>query len=118
MSGEISNLFTVAVKSGKFGEFKKLVSQIVDRVRKEPGTLVYEYSVSDDKNVVHIFERYSDDNALVSHVEETFSPFAERFLNLVDMKSLVVYGTPAGKAQDILDGFGAVYLAPFDGLTR
>ena len=79
---------------------------------------MYEYSVSSDENTVHIFERYRDDATLISHVEETFSPFAERFLSLVDMKSLVVYGKPTGKARDILDGFGAVYFTPFDGLTR
>lgn len=118
MSSEISNLFTVTVKPGKFDAFKMLVSHIVDAARKEPGTLVYEYSVSGDGNTVHIFERYRDDDSLVSHVEETFSPFAERFLSLVDMKSLVVYGELTGKARDILDGFGAVYFTPFDGLTR
>lgn len=117
MSGEISNFFTASVRAGKFGAFKQLVSQIVAAARKEPGTLVYEYSVSHDEKIVHIFERYRNDDALVSHIEETFLPFSERFLSLVDMKSLIVYGKPAGKARNILDGFGAIYLTPFDGLT-
>jgi hypothetical protein len=54
----------------------------------------------------------------VSHVQRTFSKFAERFSALATVASFVVYGVPGREARKILDGFGAIYMTPFDGFTR
>jgi quinol monooxygenase YgiN len=54
----ISCLFTLAVKPEEFAEFKALIAQIVPETQKEPGTLVYEYSVNEDNSTAHILERY------------------------------------------------------------
>lgn len=117
MENEIICVFTLAVNEGKFPEFKHLVSEIVPKVDKEPGTYAYVYSVSDDQKVAHIIERYHTD-AVVSHIDDTFSPFAERFLSLVSVTSLTVYGTPTSEAKKRLDSFGAVYMKPFDGFSK
>ena len=37
---------------------------------------------------------------------------------LAAVTGFVVYGTPSAEARKILDGFGAVYMTPFDGFTR
>lgn len=113
----ISCLFTLAVKPDAFAEFKALIAQIVPATEKEPGTLVYEYSVSEDSSTVHILERYLAD-AVVSHVDITFAPFGERFLQLCTVTSLTVYGTPDVEIRKRLDPFGAVYMTPFDGFGR
>jgi quinol monooxygenase YgiN len=113
----ISCLFTLAVKPEEFQEFKALISKIVAATREEPGTLVYEYSVNEDANTVHILERYNAD-AVVSHVDLTFAPFGERFLQLCQVTGLVVYGTPDAEIRKRLDPFGAVYMTPFDGFSR
>jgi quinol monooxygenase YgiN len=113
----ISCLFTLAVKPEEFQEFKALISKIVAATKEEPGTLVYEYSVNEDANTVHILERYNAD-AVVSHVDLTFAPFGERFLQLCEVTGLVVYGTPDAEIRKRLDPFGAVYMTPFDGFSR
>jgi quinol monooxygenase YgiN len=118
MDKEVFWLFTLAVNPGKFSEFKDLVAQIVAKTRDEPGTLAYQYAVSDDLQTVHIYERYRDSAAFVVHVEQNFAGFAERFLALVSVSSLVVYGTPDAAARRALDGFNAVYMNLFDGFTR
>jgi hypothetical protein len=87
-----------------------------DEARK--GALAYEYNISDDRTTVHILEHYRDSDAVVSHVTQTFSSFAERFSALATVASFVVYGFPAPEARKILDGFGATYMSPFDGFTR
>lgn len=111
-------VFTLDVKRGKFPEFRALVADIVAASREEPGTLAYQYSVSADESTVHIFERYRDSDAFVVHVEETFGPYAERFLDLVTVVSLVVYGNPNAAARKALDGFSATYMTLFDGFAR
>lgn len=117
MENEIINVFTLAVKEGQFPAFKSLIEKVVKETHKEPGTLAYIYSVSDDEKTAHIVERYKADS-VVSHVENTFAPFAEEFLSLVDVTSLTVYGKPDAAIKAKLDPFGALYMTPFDGFTR
>lgn len=113
----ISCLFSLAVKPTEFAEFKALIATIVAATKAEPGTLVYEYSVNEDNSTVHILERYNVD-AVVSHVDTTFAPFGQRFLEMCTVTSLVVYGTPDAEIRKRLDPFGAVYMTPFDGFSR
>jgi quinol monooxygenase YgiN len=96
----------------------KVVAPLVAATKQEPGALAYEYNVSDDRTTVHILEHYRDSDAVVSHVTQTFSTFAERFSALATVASFVVYGVPEPAARKILDGFGATYMTPFDGFTR
>lgn len=113
----ISCLFTLSVKPEELTEFKALIAKIVEATQKEPGTLIYEYSVNEEQNTVHILERYKAD-AVVSHVDTTFAPYGERFLELCTITSLVVYGRPDSEIRKRLDPFGAVYMTPFDGFSR
>lgn len=49
MKNEITCVFNLAVNDGQFPAFKELVSRVVEATSKEPGTLSYVYSVSDDQ---------------------------------------------------------------------
>jgi quinol monooxygenase YgiN len=113
----ISCQFSLAIKPGDFPEFKALIARIVEATKQEPDTLVYEYSVNEDQSVAHILERYKVES-VVSHVDTTFAPFGERFLELCTITSLIVYGTPDAEIRKRLDPFGAVYMTPFDGFSR
>ena len=117
MSSYVSNLFTLALDPKDFPAFEALVSEIVAATQKEPDTLIYEYSINADRTEAHILERYRAD-AVVSHVDNTFAPFAERFLGLVKITSLVVYGNPDAEVRKRLDPFNAVYMESFDGFSR
>jgi quinol monooxygenase YgiN len=111
-------VFTLSLQPEDFEEFKELVARIVRESAKEPGTLAYQYSVNEDKTTVHIFERYQNSSAFVSHVENTFAQFAEQFLALVSVVSLTVYGAPDASARKALDSFNAVYMTIFDGFSK
>jgi quinol monooxygenase YgiN len=117
MPSPVSNLFTLSLDPKDFPAFEVLVSEIVAATQKEPGTLIYEYSVNADRTVAHILERYHPD-AVVSHVDTTFAPFAERFLSLVKITALVVYGSPNAEVRKRLDPFGAIYMESFGGFSR
>jgi quinol monooxygenase YgiN len=110
-------VFTLAVKPGQLPAFRSLVAGIVAASRKEPGTLAYQYSISADEKTIHIFERYRDSQAFVTHVEQTFGGYAERFLSMVTIVSLVVYGNPDAAARKALDSFNATYMTLFDGFA-
>jgi quinol monooxygenase YgiN len=86
--------------------------------RKEEGSMAYEYCVSADQSTIHIIEHYRDCAAVVHHVTKTFSQFAEKSTALASVSSFDVYGEPDAEVKKILDGFGAVYFARFDGFTK
>ncbi|SEQ98573.1 putative quinol monooxygenase [Sphingobium sp. YR768] len=117
MQNEIYSLYHLSILPENFEAFKSLVEQIVEATSKEPDTTTYEYVVNAEHSVVHIVERYRT-QGLLPHVEETFTPFAERFLALASIDKLYVYGDTTPDIRAKLDGFGAVYLTPFAGFSR
>jgi quinol monooxygenase YgiN len=117
VASDIYWLCTFRIAPGKFDEFKALVRPLIEDTRKEPGNLAYEYSVTKDRSVVHIIERYKDGASVVWHVQNTFSKYAEAWGKLAALESFTVYGEP-GEAKATLDGFNAVYADRFDGFTK
>lgn len=117
MNNEIICVFKLSLSSNLFQNFEKLVANIVNATQKEPGTLTYQYSVNHEKNIIHIIERYKE-NSLLSHIDTTFSPFADEFLALVKITELTVYGNPSDEEKIRLDKFGAQYLTPFNGFSK
>ena len=117
MQGEIYSIYHLSVEPRDFDTFTALVDQIVEATSREPDTIVYEYVVNADRTVIHIVERYRT-QGLLPHVNETFTPFAERFLELVTIENLYVYGETTPEIRAKLDGFGAQYLTPFAGFSR
>ena len=117
MKNEIYSIYHLTIAPSDFDAFEKSIQPIVAATREKPDTTIYEYVVNADRSEVHIVERYRT-HGLLPHVEQTFAPVAERFLKLVTIKKLFVYGdmTPAIRAK--LDGFGAEYLTPFAGFSR
>jgi hypothetical protein len=91
--------------------------QSISATSKEPDTLTYEYVVNADHSIARIIESYRTPG-LLPRVEKTFAPFAERFFSLAKIEKLFVYGETTPEIRTNLDGFGAVYLTPFEGFSR
>ncbi len=118
MEGQVSWVIELAVKPGQLEAFKALMEEMVDGTSAEPTTLGYEWFISGDSGTVHIYEKYADSEAMVSHVSGFMAKWAERFLAAVDVTRFTVYGSPDAAARELLDGFGAVYLGPWGGFSR
>jgi quinol monooxygenase YgiN len=117
MQDEIYSVYHLSIQPTDYEAFKALVEQIVEGTYREADTTTYEYVVNADRTVVHIVERYRTQGVL-PHVEQTFTPFAKRFLELAKIDKLYVYGNTTAEIRAKLDGFGAEYLTPFAGFSR
>ncbi|CAN5174691.1 hypothetical protein BH09PSE3_BH09PSE3_28330 [soil metagenome] len=117
MQDEIYSIYHLSIKPTDFDTFKALIERIVEATSKEDDTTIYEYVVNAGHTVVHIVERYRT-KGLLPHVEQTFTPFAERFLELATIDKLYVYGDTTPEIRAKLDGFGAEYLLPLAGFAR
>jgi len=116
---EISWVFELAINPGRFEDFKTLMADMVAATQKnEVGTLNYEWAISDDLKVCHVYERYRDSAAVMTHLESFGANFAGRLMEAVKPARLVVYGTPSAQVKDGLAGLGPVYMAPLGGFRR
>lgn len=118
MSDGMYWIYVVRVNEDAYEQFKELVAELVDASTEEAGTLSYEFSTSDGGRTVHIFEHYRDSAAVVSHVQQTFARFADRFNAMAHTTSVTVYGNPDAAARKLIDEWGAVYMTPFDGFVH
>ncbi|MEM7147060.1 MAG: antibiotic biosynthesis monooxygenase [Verrucomicrobiota bacterium] len=108
----------MTIKPDASSDFKQLIIELVEATQKESGTLNYEWAIAADDQTSHVYERYIDSEAAVLHLRSFQEKFAERFMALVDPTRAVLYGNPSAELTEIMDGFGAEYLAPAGGFAR
>ena len=119
MSSNISWLLTLNVKEGQLENFKKLMSEMVDFVNQnEPDTSNYEWYLSDDEKTLHIYERYNDSAAVMTHLKGFGENFAERFMGCLDPTGFTVYDNPGADVKDALAAFGPAYMSQANGFAR
>jgi quinol monooxygenase YgiN len=116
---EIYWVFELAINPGRFEDLKTLMADMVEATqRNEVGTLDYEWAISDDRQVCHVYERYRDSAAVMTHLESFGANFAARLMEAVKPARLVVYGKPSAQVKDALAGLSPVYMAAFGGFSR
>jgi len=119
MPNVVSWVLQMSVRDGRLDDAKALVSEMVEATRQnEPGTLAYEYFLSDDGSACHSYERYSDSDAALTHLGTFGEKFAERFMRCFEPTSLFVYGAASEGLRSAVDGFGARYLSELAGFSR
>lgn len=119
MNNNVYWILELAVKDGELDSFRSLMSEMVDATQaNEPGTLNFEWTISEDNKHCHIYERYVDSAATMTHLTTFGEKFAERFMAAVDPTRFVVYGDPNNDVKAALTEFGAVFMSPFGGFTR
>lgn len=117
MQNETCTLYHLTIDPANYDALKALVAELVAAASKEADTIAYEFLANANHTKVHIIERYRT-QGLLPHVKQTFAPYAQRFLELVKIDHLYVYGDTTPEIRETLDGFGAIYLTPFAGFTR
>lgn len=118
MSDNVSWVLQVSVKDGQLDAFRSLMEEMVSATRNEDGALIYEWFISGDENDVHIYERYADSDAVLTHLGNFGQNFANRFFALVEPTGFSVYGEPSEAAGQALGEAGAQVLGTFGGFAR
>lgn len=93
------------------------MAEMITATKSETGTLAYEWHFDEANSKCAIYERYADDDAVMTHLA-SFGNFAERFLAAVTPTKFAVYGDPAPKTRDALAGFSPEYWTKDAGFDR
>lgn len=119
MNENVYWVLELAVQPGRLNEFRTLMLEMVAAAEtNEPGTLNYEWNISEDGAVCHIYVRYENSAAVMLHMAVFGTKFTGRFAALAQITRLVVYGTPSAEVKAALAPYGAVYFTPFGGFKR
>lgn len=118
MSDAVHWVLMLEVKDGKLDEFKALAAEMVAATQEEAGAQIYEWFVSDDGSAVHLYERYADSDATLTHLGNFGANFAGRFFGCADPTGFYVYGSPNEAAAKALTGAGATLMGPIGGFAR
>jgi quinol monooxygenase YgiN len=119
MSNHVSWMLELDLEAGRESDFRDLMAEMVDATKaNEAGTLDYQWSTSADGGRCHIFERYVDSAAVLTHLGTFGEKFAGRFLEILKPVRFVVYGSPSTAVQDALAGFKPVYMHAVGGFSR
>ena len=118
MSDRISYVFSVHINGGQLDAFREVADQMIENVAEnEPGTLIYEWYLSDDNTACHVLESFTDSGAMLAH----FAGAAElgpRLLNTCKITGMMVFGEPSPEGAQALEQFGAVVHRRIAGITR
>lgn len=119
MSEQVSWILELEIQEGRANDLRALVAEMVGATSSnEPGTLDYEWSMSVDGKQCHIFERYIDSAAALTHIGAFGEKFAARFLEILKPVRFVVYGSPEAAVKEALADFQPVYMQFIDGFSR
>jgi len=109
-------LLELSIKEGQLENFRSLMNEMVEATEKdEPDALNYEWWITDDNSTCHIYERYADSAAVMVHLGNFGSKFAERFMSCVDPSKFVIYGNVSDDVKEGLSGLAPDYVSTFFG---
>ena len=119
MSKDVFWVLEVAIKTGEMDNFKALMADMIEATQAdEPGALNYEWFISEDNETCHLYERYADSAAVLTHLDNFRTKFVKRFMGCVRPSRLMVYGNVTDEARKALNAMGSVHMAPIGGFTR
>ena len=94
------------------------MQEMVESTEAEPGVMTYEWYLDADHKTLHVMERYADSGAVAVHTEHFNNRFAERFMDALQMKGMMVYGNPGEPLRAGLEAAGASFMDTFLGGFR
>jgi quinol monooxygenase YgiN len=113
---QVSWWVELAVRPGCLDEFETLTGEMVASTRAESSVLAYQRFISDDRQTVHVHERYANSDAAITHLVKFAAAFGDRYARLVERKRVVVFGEPNDALRILLDSYGASYNRLFGSL--
>jgi hypothetical protein len=84
----------------------------IDFHESEPDTLNFECSYSEQLGIYLFHERYANSESAQKHIEKFGSAYAGKFLELLDIRKVTVFGFPTESLAETLAGMNP-YMATF-----
>lgn len=104
------------IRVGQREAFEEVMKEIVAESEKEPGTLNYQYYVSDAGDVL-VYERFEDVDSAHVHVDN-WDNYAERWAKAAEPTRMVHLGDMPEDLRKRHASLSPLWLKPFGGFAR
>lgn len=101
---------------GKLEEFREVMNSQVERAKTEPGTLNYQYYMSDDGDIM-VYERFKDLEASHIHIQN-WDDHAERWIAAATPTRMVHLGDLPKELTDKHAALAPLLLKPLGGFAK
>ena len=119
MAHTVQLIIDVTIDEGKLTAFEEIAQAMIVETQKEPGTLAYDWYLSDDRKRCRVVEIYADADGVLEHLTgPAVNELVPKLLETSKFDGVEVYGNPGPKAAEILAGFGAEISHPWHRLSR
>ncbi|MDW3181345.1 MULTISPECIES: putative quinol monooxygenase [unclassified Roseobacter] len=119
MEDHIEWVLEMTIQDGMYDGVQPLIDEMVAATQaNEPGALVYDYHLTEDKTRCTVLERYADNDAALLHLQNFGAHFADRFLAAFAPERFTVYGPSNDALRAALSGFGATFETRVGGFCR
>lgn len=116
MFSNIGWIVEAKLRPGKKAEFEAVMKEIVAETNKEPGTVNYQYYLSDDGDVM-VYERFADAESAHTHISN-WDNFAERWIAAAEPTRMVHLGDLPADVRERHAALAPKWLKPFGGFAR
>ena len=112
-------MFELAVREGREADFRALVAEMTEATaREEPGTLDYEWYLSDDGRRLHLFERYANVDAALTHLGTFGERYMARFFDVLAPERMTLYGAADDRVRGAFAQLAPQVMARAAGFSR
>ena len=114
----VAYLFELTIKDGKVDEFKQKAGAYTGAVQMgEPGTLEYQWWLSEDGSRGLLKETFDSSESLLTHLANV-GPNLPELLAIAPITRFEVFGEVSDAAREALDPLGAQYFDHIVGFER
>jgi quinol monooxygenase YgiN len=107
------------IHEGKLASFEQTAKAMIAGTQNEPGTLAFEWYLSEDHKSCRLLETYANADAMQSHVKSTVvRELLPKLLESASLAAFEVYGEPGPEGRRLLARSGPAIYEFHQGLGR
>ena len=110
MSTELYGLVQSRITTDDIQAFKAQAKKMKDTTENKVGTISYDFFINEEKREVFIVEKYADDKAFMTHMEQFLQEeFIPTLLTMMELTSLKMLGPVTQEIDDFFAKGGWAY---------
>ena len=117
MTALIRVVTELTIAEGKTGEYKKIETGVIEKVKATPGVLSFEVFFNDDESKAYVLEWFKDSEAFLAFLGAIEKELG-LLLAVVQPTRLQCFGDASDALKQAITPFGATFYKHWAGYTR
>ena len=98
-------------------KYAEAMKTLTEKSYTEEGTLTHWWTVAEDDETFHVYERYADPEETMKHLM-TWNQYGHLFLESTEISRFTVYSELTDELKEAVAGLNPVYMKPYGGFSK